>query len=147
MPRWPRPEPGPDGRDDVLGRGRPTQARRPGQYKPWQPTTPARIVLSGDIHTRLLVEPPWGQPEFLRDVPGFFQHDSVGNEQGIDITRHTRGIVGQGHRSAADDEHVRDEASAYKPLTQGSEGPLKLCPAKQNASGLAHAASRSLTDR
>ena len=71
----------------------------------------------------------------------------MGDEHGIDITGHTRGIVSQGHRSAANDEHVRDDPPADKPLAQGSERPLKLRPAKQNASGLVHAASRSLADR
>lgn len=84
-----------------------------------------------------------GQPGVLRDVPGFFQHDPMGDEQGIDITGHTRGIVSQGHRSAANDEHVRNDAPADKPLAQGSETPAQARPAKQNASGLVRAASRS----
>jgi hypothetical protein len=76
----------------------------------------ARVVLSGDVHACLLVQPPVGKAEIVRDSPGLLDHDPVRYEPRIDIASDARGVVGQGHGGAADHEHVRDDASASQPL-------------------------------
>ena len=68
-------------------------------------------------------------------------------EHGIDITSHASGVVSQGHRGTAHDEHVRHDAPAGQALPEYREGSLDLCPAKENVMRLGHAASKSLTDR
>jgi hypothetical protein len=35
------------------------------------------VAAPGGVGTRLLVEPPAGQPEFIRDCPGFFEDYTV----------------------------------------------------------------------
>ena len=47
------------------------------------------------------------------------------------------GVVGQGHRRAADDEHIRNHTSAGKALAEGGESLLQLGPAKQDIAGAA----------
>src|SRR6185437_9963323 len=59
---------------------------------------------------RLLVQPPVGESEVIRDLSGLFQDDSAGLEHRIDITSHARSIVSQSHGGAADDEYVSDDA-------------------------------------
>ncbi len=88
--------------------------------------------------------PGWSN---TRRLPGLLDHDPVRYKPGIDIAGDARGIVGQRHGSAADNEHVRDDASAGQPLAQGTESPFQLGPAKKDIVGLAHAASRSLAER
>ncbi len=106
-----------------------------------------RIVLPGDVDACLLIKPPVGQSEVIGDAPGFLQDYSVRDKQGVDIARHPVGVIGERHGGATNDKYVRDYASSEQALAQGSECPLELGPAKQDAAGLAHAASRSLADR
>src|SRR6478736_8833920 len=70
----------------------------------------ASVFFAGDVDARLLVQPPVGQSEVIRDLSGLVQDDSVGLEHRIDITSHARGIVSQSHGGAADDEYVCDDA-------------------------------------
>jgi hypothetical protein len=44
-----------------------------------------RVILSGDIGGRLLVQPPGRQSKVIGDPPGLFQDDPVWNEPRIDI--------------------------------------------------------------
>jgi len=106
-----------------------------------------RIVFPGNVDTCLLIQPPAGQSEVIGDAGGFLLDYSVRDKQGVDITRHPVCVIGERHGCAANDKYVRDYASSEQALTQGSKCPLKLSPAKQDATGLAHAASRSLADR
>jgi hypothetical protein len=105
------------------------------------------VLLAGDVGACLLVEPPTGESEVLRDPHGLFVDDSMRLEHRIDITGDAGSVVGQGHSGAAHNEYVRHDASADEALTERGECPFKLCPAEEDAVGLAHAASRSLADR
>lgn len=71
---------------------------------------------------------------------------SVRHEHGIDIACHPLGVVSQGHRRTADDEHIGDDTAHGKPLAQSSEGPLQLIAPEQDIVGLDRAASRSRAD-
>jgi len=51
------------------------------------------------------------------------------------------------HRTIVVVDVVCHDASANEALTQRGECPFKLCPAKEDTVGLAHAASRSLADK
>ena len=68
----------------------------------------------------------------------------MGYEQRVNIAG---GVVGEGHRCSADDEHVRDYASAHQALTKVSERSFELSPVEQDVSGLGHAASKSAAAR
>src|SRR5579862_8118113 len=105
------------------------------------------IFLTGDVNAGLLIKPPVGKSEVIGDLAGLLQDDSVWLEHGIDITSHASGVVSQGHRGTAHDEHVRYDAPAGQALAERREGSLDLCPAKQNGARFGHAASRSLADR
>ena len=69
------------------------------------------------------------------------------HEPRVDVAGHAVGIVGQGHRGAAHDEDVRDDASAGKPFAEGGEGPFEFGPAEKDIARIGHAASRSRADR
>jgi hypothetical protein len=73
--------------------------------------------------------------------------DSVRLEHRIGIAGDAGSVVGQGHSGAARNEYACHGASANEALTQRGECPFKLCPAKEDTVGLAHAASRSLADK
>jgi hypothetical protein len=73
----------------------------------------AGIVLPRDVDARLLVEPPHGQTELLRDIPRFFQDDAVRHEQGVDIAGRPSSVIGESHRRPADDKYVGDHPSAH----------------------------------
>ena len=80
-------------------------------------------------------------------MPGLFDYDPVRHERGVHITGDARGVVSQGHGGTADNEHVRDNASAGQALAEGSESPFHLGTAQKDIVGLGHAASRSLADK
>ena len=101
-------------------RGEAAVTRRPG----WSNTR----RLPGSSLPGLLVEPPRWQPEFLRNVSCFFQDDTVGHEKRVDIASHAGGIIGEGHRGSADDEHVGDYAPAHQAVPESSERSFELCP-------------------
>ena len=105
------------------------------------------IFFPGDINARLLVEPPERESEILGNLAGFFQHNSVRHEHGVDITSHASSIVGQGHGGATHNEYIGNDTPADKAVPKGGEGSLDLCPAKKNVIRPGHAASRSLADR
>jgi hypothetical protein len=86
-------------------------------------------------------------PEVIGNLADLLQNDSVWLEHGIDITSHASGVVSQGHRGTANDEHVCHDAPAGQALAKRREGSLDLCPAKEYVARLRHAASRSLADR
>src|SRR5208282_362813 len=107
----------------------------------------ARVVLAGNVGACLLVEPPAGEPQIIRDPHGLFMDDPVWLEHRIDIACDACSVVSQRHRGAAHDENICHDSPADKALAQGGECPFKLCPAKENVVRLAHAASRSLADK
>ena len=104
------------------------------------------VLLAGDVAARLLVEPPAGESQVIRDPDDLFVDDSVRLEHRIDIAGDPGSVVSQGHGGAAHDEYVCHDASANEALTQRGECPFKLRPAKEDTVSLAHAASRSLAD-
>jgi azurin len=105
--------------------------------------TLAGVVLSRDVDACLLVEPPVGQSEVVRDMPGFLDHHPVRHECCVDVTGDARGVLGQGHGSAADHEYVRDDTPAGQALAQGGESAFHLGPAEKDIVSFGHAASRS----
>src|SRR5580692_3234746 len=107
----------------------------------------ARVFLPRDVDARLLVKPPRGEPEFLRDAPGLLQDDAMRNEQGVDVTGHAGGVIGERHGCPADDEHVGDYAPAHQAIPQGSERSFELFSVEQDAPWVGHAASRSAAAR
>src|SRR5580704_11266127 len=104
------------------------------------------VVLAGDVSACLLVEPPAGESEVIRDLHGLFVDDSMRLEHRIDIAGDAGSVVSQGHSGAAHDEYVCHDAPANEALAQRGERPFKLGPAKEDTVSLAHAASRSLAD-
>lgn len=107
----------------------------------------AQVIFPGNVHTGLLVKPPVRQVKVVRYFPGFLKHDAVRDEQRVYVAGYPGYVVGEGHRGAPHDEHVRDDAPAGQALTQSSECLFELGPAEKNVARLAHAASRSLADR
>jgi hypothetical protein len=105
--------------------------------------TLAGIVLPGDVDACLLVQPPVGQSEVVRDVPGFLDYYTVGDERCINVAGNARGVVGQGHGGTADDEYVRNDTPTLQPLAEGRKSAFHLGPAEKNIIGFGHAASRS----
>src|ERR1700685_4643051 len=105
------------------------------------------VLLAGDVSACLLVEPPAGEPEVIRDPHGLFVDDPVRLEHRIDIAGNGGSVVSQSHSGAAHNKDVRHDASADEALTERGECPLKLRPAKEDTVGLTHAASRSLADK
>ncbi len=63
------------------------------------------------------------------------------HEKGVDISGDPNGIVGQGHRGAANDEKVGDNASPDETVTKSREGSLELGSAEEAV--VCHAAWRS----
>jgi len=61
-------------------------------------------------------------------------------EQRIDVAGDAGSVVSQGHSGAAHDEYVCHDAPANEALAQRGKCPFKLCPAKEDTVGLAHAA-------
>jgi len=135
------------GRESLHGEDVPWRSSSNAQARMIEHAASLRIVLPGNVDACLLIQPPAGQSEIIGDARGFLQDYSVRDKQGVDITRHAVGVIGERHSGSANDKYVRDHASSEQTLAQGSECPLKLGPAKQDATGLAHAASRSLADR
>ncbi len=70
-----------------------------------------------------------------------------GTNRASDAAVYPVGVVGQRHRGAVHDEHVRDDASAGESLAEGAEGPFEFGPAKKDIARVAHAACRSRPDR
>jgi hypothetical protein len=52
----------------------------------------AGVFFAGDVDARLLVQPPVGESEVIRDLSGLVQDDSVGLEDRVDVTSHARGL-------------------------------------------------------
>jgi hypothetical protein len=100
------------------------------------------VAAPGGVGTRLLIEPPAGQAQFIRDCPGFFEDYAVWLEDRVDIPGGTAGVVGEGHGRAADDVDVRDDAPAGKSLAEAAEGVLDGCAVEEWVV-LAHATSSS----
>lgn len=46
------------------------------------------------------------------------------HEQRINVPGHASGVIGKGHRCAADDEHICNHTTPDQSVTQGSERPL-----------------------
>jgi hypothetical protein len=107
----------------------------------------AWIIFARNIDACLLVQPPIGQSQVVRDPPRLLDDDAVRHEHRIDVARDPASVVSQRHGGTADDEHVRDDTPRCETLAQRRESPLKLGPAEENPLSIAHAASRSLADR
>ena len=78
----------------------------------------------------LLVQPPVGQAQFSGYCPGFFKHDAVRLEQGINITGGTARVIGQGHRGATEYVDVGHHAPLSQPVTKPAEGILDALDAE-----------------
>lgn len=104
------------------------------------------VVFSRDVDGRLLVQLPAGESEVIGNSLSFLKNDAMWDKRGVDIARHTRGVVSQSHGSATDDKYVRDYTAADETLTQSGESAFELCSAKEDVIGACHAASRSLAD-
>jgi hypothetical protein len=100
------------------------------------------VAVPGSVGARLLIKPPAGQAEFIRDCPGFFEDYAVGLEDGVDVAGGAAGVVGEGHGGAADDVDVRDDAPAGESLAEAAEGVLDS-GAVEEWVGLGHATSSS----
>lgn len=88
-----------------------------------------------------------GMPTGLRSVrrrncPGFFEHDAVWLEQGVNVAGSAARVVGQGHRGAAEDVDVGHHAAFSQSVTKPTEGFLDALSIEEWG-GFAHAASIS----
>jgi hypothetical protein len=83
-----------------------------------------------------------GRPEFGGNGLGLSSTTPCGPEYGVDVACRSAGVVGQGHRRAAEDMKVGDDPAPGQPAAEASEGVLDSGSVEQRIAG-AHATSSS----
>jgi hypothetical protein len=99
------------------------------------------VAPARDVYTRLLVEPPIWQTEFVGYRTCLVHHNSVWFEQGVDVSRCTSCVVGQCHRCAAEHVYICRHAATRQALAQSGQCAADSLTIKQRP--LAHATSNS----